>query len=201
MTQTLTRPSARSISYLTDLVRDRDVDPGSTAIESLAKLTKWLSGARSQTDVSAMIDRAKLAPRRTMVATTTPGVYTPYPSVPATVINSKYAIMTGLLDEIPSAWRSQDYLFFEVKEYRGRRSINRLTGAPGAFNRSTIPGALASEIYRYLEQGENMFLAAKTFGIEYRCCGKCAADLTDDQSRARQFGPICWGYMEALRGN
>lgn len=208
--KTMERPkpaSARSIEYLTDIVRDRDVDPGLTAGDSLKALTKWLAAGRSQADVSSMIERNRSKPRRLLVPALTsasspasPAVFTSYPSVPDAVPNSKFAILTELLVNAPDAWRKQEYLFFEVKQVRGRRTSRRLVGAPGAFNRTPLPAALASELYLHLTKENVAFVAAETFGKIYQCCGRCAAELTDDTSRERQFGPVCWELMYGLKG-
>jgi len=82
-----------------------------------------------------------------------------------------------------------DLLFIEVKEFRGRTYMRRLQGAPGGFVRSRIPmddvavyaNMIKADAYRY----------TKAFGEHYRCCGKCGADLTDEESRRLMLGPIC----------
>lgn len=204
MTTTAKKPaSEKSIAYLTDIVRQRDVDPGLTLEQSLIALTKWLAGGRTQAEISAMIDRNKAKPKRLVVvapaAAGAPTVYTPYPSVPDAVVSSKYAIKTELLLEVPSSWRKQEYLFFEVKQVRGRRVVRRLLGSIGAFERTLLPAALAAELFGHLGKQEVAFEAAKTFGEIYQCCGRCGAELTDDTSRERQFGPICWSLMGHMR--
>jgi hypothetical protein len=200
MTMTTTRPkvSQGSVNYLTDLTRDRDVIPGEDATACLTKLTKWLASGPTQKEVSAAIDRAKAKPKRAAkpAATTT---WAPYPGVPEAVPSSKFAILTELLHQAPEAWQKQEYLFFEVKKLRGRRVIRRLTGAPGRFNRTALPSALASELFGHLEDEKFAFQASKTFGEIYQVCGRCAAELTDDQSRERKFGPVCWNLMASWR--
>lgn len=193
-----------TINYLTDLVRDRDVKPGKTAGECLAELTHWLANpATTQKDASDMIDRVKKLPKRAAPAPAAPAPSawskTPYPAVPEAVPSAKFAVLSELLTEIPGAWRTQEYLFFEVKKLHGRRVIRKLTGAPGRFNRTAIPAALASELYGHLEDEKFSFQASKTFGEIYSVCGRCAAELTDDQSRERKFGPVCWDLMETWR--
>jgi hypothetical protein len=197
-----------SLSYLTDLVQKRQVKAGESAAQSLAELTRWLAkpppaGRTKQQEVSDMIDRVKKLPARLAVvppaapaATTT---WAPYPSVPEAVPSSKFAILTELLHQAPEAWRKQELLFFEVKKLRGKRVIRRLTGAPGRFNRTALPSALATELFGHLEDEKFAFQASKTFGEHYQVCGRCAAELTDDTSRERKFGPVCWDLMASWR--
>ena len=202
MTTTIQKPSQKSINFLTDLVRDRDVSPGKTATQCLAELAKWLADPRSQKDVSAMIDRSKQAPRRPIFTAKQVGAvtaYTPYPTVPAAVPDSKFAILTELLVHVPDSWRKQEYTFFEVKKLRGRRVVRRLTGAPGKFNRGFLPAETASELFDLLSQEAVAYQAALTFGQIYSVCGRCAAELTDNDSRERKFGPICWDLMASYR--
>lgn len=202
MTMTTTRPkvSQGSINYLTDLTRDRDVIPGKDATHCLAALTKWLASGPTQKEVSAAIDRARAKPRRTAKPAAAPSpTWAPYPGVPEAVPSSKFAILTELLHEAPDAWRKQEFLFFEVKKLRGRRVIRRLTGAPGKFNRTALPAALATELFGHLEDQKFAFQASKTFADIYQVCGRCAAELTDDLSRERKFGPVCWDLMASWR--
>ncbi len=202
MTTTMKKPSQKSLDFLTDLVRDRDVSPGKTATQCLAELAHWLATPRSQKDVSAMIDRSRKAPKRsafTPAPVGTKTVYTPYPSVPESVPSSKFAVLTELLTEIPDSWRKQELLFLEVKQYRGKRVIRRLTGAPGKFNRHFLPASLAAELFGHLERQDFAYNAAQMFGKHYTVCGRCAAELTDDMSRERLMGPICWDLMEPWR--
>lgn len=196
-------PSKRSLDYLTDLVRDRDVAPGKTATQCLAQLTHWLAEKpRSQSEVSAMIDRNKAKAYRVALSPTPVAgktVWAPFPPVPENVPSSKFAVLTELLTELPDSWRKQEYLFFEVKEHKGKRQVRRLLGAPGSFSRTMLPAATASELFGHLSSDAFSYQAALTFGEIYQCCGRCAAELTDDQSRERKFGPICWDLMGAYR--
>ena len=200
MTTTMTKPkvSQASINYLTDLTRDRDVIPGKDATHCLAALTKWLASGPTQKEVSAAIDRAKAKPRRAAKPAATTA-WAPYPSVPEAVPSAKFALLTELLHNAPESWQRQELLFFEVKKLRGKRVIRRLTGAPGRFNRTALPAALATELFGHLENEAFAFQASKTFGEHYSVCGRCGAELTDDDSRERKFGPVCWDLMASWR--
>ncbi len=204
MTTTMTKPriAPGTVNYLTDLVRDRDVEPGKSSTECLAALTKWLAKpTTTQKMASEMIDRNRHKPRRSIViaAAVTPPKKTSYPEVPEVVPSSKFAVLSELLTAIPPAWGKQEYLFFEVKRLHNRRVIRRLTGNLGGFKRSTLPPDLALELYGHLSKEAFAYQASLTFGEIHECCGRCGADLTDDQSRERQFGPICWDLMAGFR--
>jgi hypothetical protein len=202
-TTTKPRIAQGSINYVTDLVRDRETNPGENATEALARLTKWLANPKTtQKDVSDMIDRLKTKPKRAaLVPTPVAGhtVWAPYPAVPEAVPSAKFALLTELLHNAPEAWQKQEYLFFEVKKLRGKRVIRRLVGAPGRFNRTALPSALATELYGHLENEAFAFQASKTFGEIYQVCGRCSAELTDNDSRERKFGPVCWDLMASWR--
>lgn len=198
-----------SLSYLTDLVKKRQVQPGQTAADSLAELTHWLArppkpGKTKQQEVSDMIDRVKKLPSRTVYAPvavkgSSHTAYVPYPAVPESVPTSKFAVLTELLAEIPASWKGQEYLFFEVKTLKHKRVVRRLLGAPGKFKRNTLPAALATELFGHLGNQAFAYQAAKTFGEIYSVCGRCGAELTDDTSREHKFGPICWDLMAPYR--
>jgi len=82
-----------------------------------------------------------------------------------------------------------DLLFFEVKRYKGRKYINRLTGAPGAFHRSRFSLASATGLLTFI-QGRHVEFSL-LFGRHFVCCGRCAAPLSDQTSRETGFGPEC----------
>lgn len=203
-TTTPTKPSTGSINYLTDIVRKRDIVPGKDAAQCLADLTRWFATPRSQKEVSEMIDRNKNKPLRTAAPAWTPPApkaWTAPTPIPEIVPSSKFAILTELLTEVPDAWKGQDYLFFEVKKMprKSTRVINRLVGAPGKFKRSHLPAALRNELLGHLESEAFAYQAALTFAQIYQVCGRCAAELTDTDSRERKFGLRCWNLMAPYR--
>lgn len=79
--------------------------------------------------------------------------------------------------------------FFAVAEYRGTLYIRRLFGAPGEFvrRRMTVRDAIA--IAQAI--AESPLDYSRLFAKHHSVCGKCAAALTDDKSRAAGFGPDC----------
>lgn len=197
MTTTMTPPSERSLKFLADLTSDRDVLPGQTAAEAQIRLGTWLATPRSQKDVSAMIDRALKAPRRPKtVAPAIPAAAARYASlVPDSVPNMKFAIPTMLLTGLPKGWERQEFLFVEVKKSGRKRVVRRLLGAPGHFSRVGLPFEVRESVLRLLEKQEFAASAAHKFGEVYQICKRCGAELTDDTSRARLAGPVCYNLI------
>lgn len=200
MTMTATKPwqakphSAKQAEFLTKLVRERDM--GGTVDQDLAVVTRWLAQDRTAGEVSIQIDKALGCPRRSAVAAAVT-----HRAIPESVPSSKFAILTELLAEAPAGWRTQEYLFFEVKKLprKDLRVVNRLLGAPGGFSRTRLPLALRNELISILEKPEVAYEAAVTFGSIYQVCGRCAAELTDNDSRERGFGLHCWNLMAPAR--
>jgi len=200
-------PSERATSYLTDLVRKHQAGHFGTGVEEdLRTLTHWFAQEkRTAGDVSDMIDKVKARPKRgpgpapAPAAPAKPAV--PFTPVPEVVPSSKFAILTELLTEAPDPWRKQEYLFFEVKKLprKDARVISRLTGAPGRFTRSRLPYGLRAELLGHLEDPAFAYQAALTFAEVYEVCGRCAAELTDTDSRERKFGLHCWNLMAPYR--
>lgn len=116
---------------------------------------------------------------------------TPLTAALAETPKSKYAIPAEEIDLSLSVNTpiNGDMLFLEVREYRDRRYMRRLTGSVGGFTRwkITTPDQLVilniinSDPYKY----------TKLFGEHYACCGSCGAELTDQRSRELQLGPEC----------
>lgn len=95
--------------------------------------------------------------------------------------------------------RGNTLLFFRAKTARsGRRYMQRLTGAPGGFSTEYMPGSQATTIKlaELLAIDPAGYLQA--FGEHYSVCGKCGAELTDDDSRRRKLGPDCARQLGVL---
>ena len=105
----------------------------------------------------------------------------------------KFAIPVSLLSaRLTDLAGHSDLLFGEVREYKGRRFINVLKGAPGAFARTRLAKELAfgrEEVTQILIKDQYKYV--KLFGEHYRCCGSCGAELSDETSRRLQLGPEC----------
>jgi hypothetical protein len=82
-----------------------------------------------------------------------------------------------------------DLGFFETREYNNRRYFRRLTGAPGGFMRHRVSTAETIAILSLVEA--NPLEATQRFAAHYSVCGKCYAELTDEESRRLGLGPVC----------
>jgi len=102
-----------------------------------------------------------------------------------TIPKSKYAIPRL---EVPGDFR-HELLFVEVKQYRGTTFMRRLSGAPGYFSRIRIDSKLVVELAKQIATDPLRY--TQMFAKHYSVCGCCAAELTDDVSRALGLGPVC----------
>lgn len=108
-----------------------------------------------------------------------------------------YALPTGCVpDEVfrrlAGRHGEAEFIFFEVKQYRGRWYCKRLQGAPGRFARLGISAEDQCVLHDFLAKGPQVQENASVlFGRLYKCCGVCKAELTDDYSRKVCMGPHC----------
>lgn len=197
MTTAFANPTEAQLKYVLDLVKEREIPSlrGLTVEQAVAKTRLYVEAPhRTRAEVSRLIDTARTAPRR-VAAAPVPAFFV----IPDSVPNSKFAIPTELLTTLPESWRRQELLFLEVKELRGTRRANRLLGAPGRFNRLRIGREVLTELCEVLSKDDVAWQAIKRFSDEYSVCGRCAASLTDDASRERGIGPVCWSILEVWK--
>lgn len=109
----------------------------------------------------------------------------------------------ALLDTVPAAYKGIKYaipntdpkshntwVFYEVKEYKGKRYLNRLQGAPGDWNRQFVAYKdYAGIIQRIKDMGPKA--SAFKFSEIYTVCACCGAPLSNGKSIAEGFGPVC----------
>lgn len=110
------------------------------------------------------------------------------------VENSKYAVPGAYFGIVLPALAKDELLFFEVKTWQGRRYLNRLHGAPGDFTRTRLSFEDGTKVLGILRARHVEF--AQAFGEHFTVCGRCAAPLTDAESRRVHLGPECrkvWG--------
>jgi len=146
---------------------------------------------KTKAEASLLIDAMVKAPRVPAPAANV-GPRPAYFAALADAENSKYAIPTRYLrGAFPTLapWLKNDLLFLEIRNYGGRQYFSRLTGAPGAFNRTRVPMVEGTQLLKFIAGRHVEF--AKLFADEHGVCGRCAADLTDEVSRATGFGPTC----------
>lgn len=174
--------SPAQMSFINDLLGKREVPP---AIAETIRSSQALTSRQA----SGYIDTLKAYPFKATAPVT--GFYAAFEGVE----DSKYAIPGSMLAMVmPDAIKDGDMLFLEVKTWKGRRYLNKLTGAPGDFNRTRFPMAVGIQLLGLIKGRHVEF--AQNFGKFYSCCGRCAAPLTDTRSRELHVGPECrkvWG--------
>jgi len=160
--------------FILSLLADRKVDESvvATLNENWEALTKQ--------EASSTIDALKSCPRSAVPATSAfAGLAKSFYAVPAHVAN---ATLTDLSV-------SNDLLFLVIDEFRGTVYMRQVHGAPGDFSRSRMTRGDAKAMADLLRTDELGFI--KLFGQHFTVCGKCGANLTDQSSRERGFGPDC----------
>lgn len=107
-----------------------------------------------------------------------------------TIPKSKYAIPTAeLMTEFLEQNVTGNLVFVEIREFRKHTYIRRLYGAYNGFTRAKVSLPDASTFVRLIASEPAKY--AKLFGLAYKCCAKCMADLSDERSRELALGPIC----------
>lgn len=106
---------------------------------------------------------------------------------------SRYAL---LAEDVAHALTSvnldhNDMLFVEIREFKGTVYMRRLVGSPGAYLRARMVPSDVAVIAGLIRT--DPLAAAQRYGREYSVCGKCGAELTDEESRRLSLGPVCRG--------
>lgn len=140
----------------------------------------------------------------------------PAPGTPTAELTwaQKKAAAIALLNEVPAAYKGVKYavpntdpkatntwVFYEVKEYKGKRYLNRLQGAPGDWHRAWVKyedyAGIIDRIKTHeytTKEGEKLagpMAAAARFSDTYEICACCGAKLSNAKSIAEKFGPVC----------
>jgi hypothetical protein len=113
-----------------------------------------------------------------------------YAEALAAVENSRYAIPAEtanlvLQDEAPV----EGLLFVRVRTYNETRYLRRLHGSVGDFATSRLSRRDTIAVLKLIATDAVHY--AQVFGEHFTVCGKCAAPLTDEKSRAWSLGPDC----------
>ena len=169
----------KQTSFINSLRTERVLD---------STLTEMLAVARTAQEGSALITKLLAAPRVPRVAPAGNALYAERDALLASAEPAKYAVPASVARALDIRING-DLLFLEVKRYMGKRYINRLTGAPGAFSRSRFTASQSIGLLKFLAGRHVEF--SKMFSDHYGVCGRCAAELTDQVSRATGFGPEC----------
>lgn len=119
-----------------------------------------------------------------------PKAEAPAPAPARREVKRDYSAVTGGYYATVSPRADQDYDFWYVKEGRkpGYRFVKRYLGGSGPIR---ISGA---EALRALETilSEGVEKCGIRFADEHQRCWKCGLPLTDELSRERRQGPICF---------
>lgn len=182
----------RQLSYLDDLVEKRAV-PMNMVDDYKAK-RPVLRKKQASTLIDVML---KFPIRKTDVRNMPAEQMSERQKLLAELLNemetfpqAKYAIPAEeLMVDLLKKPIKNDYIFCELKEYRGKLHFRQLHGAPGSFSRSTFPVEDSLVFTRIIKQDPYKY--TRIFADIYQCCGKCGAELTDETSRALRLGPIC----------
>jgi len=160
----------RQMAFIKNLIAERDVAPisfaGMTVGEASSKIEELLATPKKQAIVRFSETLAGLP-------------------------KSKYALPYQLVAPVftDNTQFNNDYLFVEVREYRGTTYMRKLQGSLGGFTRTRLTRDEEQSIYNILSMNPVEYITK--FGEVFSCCGKCGAALTDAISRARLLGPDC----------
>ena len=211
--------SEKQFNYIRNLALEKSnwadtVDgPTSRVIKFVTRATEYLLVPDSITraDGSKAIDFLIKLPKATPIITATT-------SAPAATTNMSWQEIKSqaiaLLDTVPAAYKGVKYaikntdakspntwVFYEVKECKGKRYLNRLLGAPGGWNRQYVKYADYANIVERIKnavyttkEGEHLtgpMAAAARFSDTYEVCACCGAKLSNGKSIAAKFGPVC----------
>lgn len=176
-------------AYIENLIVARDVpkDAADAIREKLPRLSKK--------HASDLISGLVILPRRPRAEAPVNVFAKPLADLLGTLPAGKYALPRFLVEmslrdmKMPHG----DFLFVEIRNYRGRIQILRLSGAPGRFNRFRMPTSDSLFLARAIE--EDPYKYTKLFADHYKVCGRCAAELTDQTSRELGLGPVCVKYF------
>lgn len=156
-------------------------------VTTVASINAELGAGISKMRASNLISYLLKQPRATVALTV--AAPSPLDGLP----HSRYALDTDLLRLTLTsvAIDTNDTLFVEIREYKGRTYMRRLVGNPGDFLRFRV----SREDERVIADAirVNPLEAAQRFGERFAVCGKCGAPLTDEESRRLSLGPVCKG--------
>lgn len=181
-TTTFIPASARQAEFIRTLLAERTVD-ATLAASTLRELDE---GKLAKSSASIVIDRLLKLPKTPRAAAASRASSADFSGVPC----SRYAIPAEEVEALPiDVSLHGDLLFVEIKTYQGTTYMRRLIGAPGAFSRLRMSASAVEELLSVLR--DDPYRYARLFGENYSCCGKCGAELTDDESRRLMLGPVC----------
>lgn len=159
----------RQIAFIRNLVAERDVAP----IDFAGMTVK---------EASEKIETLLATPKKSSVVR--------FSDVLSTLPKAKYALPYQVVTPVFTETNfDNDYLFVEVREYRGTTYMRKLQGSLGDFARTRFSRDEEQSLYNIIKDSPVEFIIK--FGEVFSCCGKCGSPLTDTASRARLLGPDC----------
>jgi hypothetical protein len=173
-----TPASTAQLTFITNLLTQRVVPQG--VRENIWELMEIMTSK----DASETIDKLKAMPFPAPAET-----YTDIQTLIKTLPNANYALPVKGLGLTKTGTANNDLIFVAVKTYKGVTYLRRLHGSVGSFVRKRIDPADSLIIVKAI--AENPLAAVQAFGKAYSRCGKCGAELTDEDSRAHNLGPVC----------
>jgi hypothetical protein len=194
--------------FLDSLVKERDWTLADILTVRIAKIVsrsttgKPLISFVSKKDASHTIDKLLKSPKIAPILI--PGSKTlnakdkalaTIADIPGAYKGVKFAIK-NTDDKSPNIW-----VFYEVKEWKGNKYLNRLLGAPGGWNRQFVKYADYAGVAQRIKdstyttnEDEHLtgaMAAAARFSDTYGICACCGAKLSNGKSIAQKFGPVC----------
>lgn len=172
-------PSIKQIEFIAKLKTEREVTPEvaalvpSTSAEASLLISNLLASPhlpKPQNGIWAEVqDRLALIPT---------GRY----AVPAEDVQRLFPSATNVLS-------GNDHLFLKVYRYKQRLYMVRLYGSVGDFRTERIKPATQLALAALVRP--RALELSQLFGTLFRVCGRCAAPLTDPESRRLSLGPDC----------
>lgn len=105
----------------------------------------------------------------------------------------------AFMDSLPASCYAIDtpegVKFYEVRigkagtRWDGFRFVDHLVGSPGSWARYPVKGAARKELMAELSVDPKGF--ALKYSREFTVCAACGSPLSDPESVARGFGPVC----------
>lgn len=203
-TQTITLITSKQRNFIVDLAAKRDwraIDDAHM-VTAISRVLAW------QPKDGTLLLQRRLASRAIDVLLKTAIVPTTTANTGTNTITAPPALSPkdtaqSALDDIPGAAKGikyavrntdtsspNEWVFYEVKEWKGRKYLNRLQGAPGDWRRQFVKyDHYAGIAQRIRDAGPQN--AAFRFSEIYTVCACCGSPLSAGKSIVEGFGPVC----------
>lgn len=172
-------PSIKQIEFINKLKSERVITTEvaalnpSTSAEASLMITNLLAAPRKPKPLDGVY--AEIQHRLELMPT---GRY----AVPAADVQALFPNATDVL-------AGNDHLFIRTYRFKNRLYMVRLYGAPGDFRSERMKPATVLALAGLVRPRAREL--TQLFGSLFRICGRCAAPLTDPESRRLSLGPEC----------